>query len=144
MSRYVLDTNQIIAAGTSWLDGNLPVPDPNASRRLLIHIAKNETGLYCGQMMNEYIKKLIVRNHPADRIGAFVEFLLGAFEQVSIATQNAPHPPTDADDEIFVLCAIDGRAHYLISGDMAVLVLAQHYPAFVICAPQAEVERLGI
>jgi predicted nucleic acid-binding protein len=48
------------------------------------------------------------------------------------------------DDEIFVLCAIDGNADYLISEDGALLELRQHYPTFVICGAEDEVQRLGV
>jgi len=144
MTRYVLDTNQIIAAGTGWLKYGAPVPDNVCSRRLLIHVARNETGLHCPAIMQEYVEKLVTLNHPAERIGEMVKYLLGAFEQVHVVTQNAPHPPSDPDDEIFLLCAMDGNADYLISDDAALLDVSAHYPSFVICQPHVETVRLGI
>jgi|SRR5438045_2390920 len=144
MARYVLDTNQIIAAGSGWLDIPIVVPDPVCPRRLLIHVAKNETGLYCGTMMGEYLEKLLDRKHPPERAARLIQFLIGAFERVEIVSNAAPHPPADADDEIFVLCAIDGNADYLISHDNALLDLDEHYPGFVICRAEVETARLGI
>jgi predicted nucleic acid-binding protein len=144
MTRYVFDTNQIVAAGTGWLDQPPPTPDPVCARRLLIHVAKTATGLYCGKMVGEYLEKLIDRKHPPERAARFIQYLLGAFERVEIVTQQARHPPSDPDDEIFVLCAIDGQAHYLISHDASLLDVAQHYQTFVICRAEQETSRLGI
>ena len=144
MARYVLDTNQIVSAGTGWLEHPPPTPDPVHSRRLLIHVARNETGLYCGKIMGEYVEKLVDLGHPADRALRLIALLMGAFERVDIVTNNAPHPPRDPDDEIFVLCAIDGQAHYLVSEDNALLDLRERYPGFVICNAEAETARLAI
>lgn len=144
MTRYVFDTNQIVSAGTGWLDNGLPNPDPVCARRLLVHVAKNETGLYCGKMVGEYLEKLIDRKHPPERVSRFIQYLLGAFERVEIVTGKATHPPSDPDDEIFVLCAVDGNAHYLISHDDALLNIAPHYSTFLICGAEQETQRLGI
>jgi predicted nucleic acid-binding protein len=144
MTRYVLDTNQIIAAGTRWVDGAMPQPDKVASRRLLIHVAKNETGLYCGKIMGEYLEKLLDKGNPPDRAARFVTLILGAFERVVIVTQGAPYPPSDPDDEIFVLCAMDGKADYLVSEDDAVLELQPHYSTLTISRAQTHVGVLGI
>ena len=32
--RVVLDTNEVVAAGTGWLDHGLPSPDTNIHRRV--------------------------------------------------------------------------------------------------------------
>jgi predicted nucleic acid-binding protein len=144
MSRYVLDTNQIVAAGTKWVDGSMPQPDKVAARRLIIHVAKSQTGLYCGKMAGEYLEKLIDLGHPPDRAGRFITLILGSFERVAIITSTAPHPPTDPDDEIFVICAIDGKADFLVSEDKAVLALQSNYSAFKICQALTHVAALGI
>lgn len=44
-----------------------------------------------------------------------------------VTTKNAPHPPSDGDDTIFMLCALDGEADYLVSEDHALLALKPHY-----------------
>jgi predicted nucleic acid-binding protein len=144
MTRYVLDTNQIVAAGTAWLDQPPPTPDPVHARRLLIHIAHNETGLYCGKVIGEYLEKLVDRGHPQDRAVRLVALLMGAFERVEIVTHDAPHPPADPDDEIFLLCAMDGQAEYLVSEDHSLLDLRDHYAQFIICSAQAETARINI
>jgi predicted nucleic acid-binding protein len=143
MARYVLDTNQIVSAGTGWL-ANTPVPDPVHARRLLVHVAQNETGLYCGKILGEYLEKLVDGGHPPDRVMRLITLLMGAFERVEIATENAPHRPADPDDEVFLLCALDGQAQYLVSEDHALLQLRDHYEQFVICQAKSEVTRLGI
>jgi predicted nucleic acid-binding protein len=69
---------------------------------------------------------------------------MGAFERVQIETAQAHYPPTDPDDEVFLLCAIDGQADYLISQDKSLLGVAAHYPKFSICRAEVETVRLGI
>lgn len=144
MARYVLDTNQIIAAGTGWLDRGTPDPDPVCARRLLIHIANTQTGLYCGKIFGEYLEKLLDRKHPPDRAMRLIQYMMGAFEQVHITSAAVHHPPTDPDDEIFLLCALDGKADFLISQDGALLDVAKHYSEFSICRVEDEVQRLGV
>ena len=61
--RVVLDTNQIVGAGTGWLERGVPAPDPNANRRVLICVAKSHTGLYCGKVIGEYLEKLMDLGH---------------------------------------------------------------------------------
>jgi predicted nucleic acid-binding protein len=144
VGRYVLDTNQIVATGSGWLDNGPPDPDPVHERRLLIHVAKNETGLYCSQIAGEYLEKLLDRGSPPERAVRMIQYLIGAFEKVETITEHAHHPPTDADDEIFVICALDGNADLLISEDAAVLELQPHYLPLIISCARDETLRLGI
>lgn len=125
--RVVLDTNQVVAAGTNWLDWGRPSPDPNTSRRVLIKVAEAHTGLYCGKIVGEYLEKLVDLKHPRDRSLRLMTFLMGAFEQVTISTKTAPHRPADLDDEVFLLCALDGNADFLVSSDGDLLALRAHY-----------------
>jgi predicted nucleic acid-binding protein len=125
--RVVLDTNQVVGAGTRWLEDGQPVPDGNVCRRVLIRVAENHTGLYCGKIIGEYLEKLIDRNHPPERAQKLITYLIGAFERVPIVTADAPAKPTDPDDEVFILCALDGQAHYLVSDDGALLDLKENY-----------------
>jgi uncharacterized protein len=125
--RVVLDTNQIISAGTKWLIGGAPNPDMNVCRRILICVAYSHTGLYCGKIIGEYLEKLIDRGHPPERALKMITFIMGAFVRVEITMTNAPIPPSDPDDEIFVLCALDGDADFLVSEDKALLDLASSY-----------------
>lgn len=125
--RVVLDTNQVVAAGTSWLDRGRRSPDPNTSRRVLIRVAEAHTGLYCGKIVGEYLEKLVDLKHPRDRSLRLITYLMGAFEQVTIRTKSVPYPPSDPDDEVFLLCALDGNADLLVSEDEALLALKALY-----------------
>src|SRR6266540_4122609 len=98
--RVVLDTNQIISAGTGWLVNGLPNPDTNICRRILICVAYSHTGLYCGKIVGEYLEKLIDRGHPPERAAKMMTFIMGAFTRVEITTTTAPFAPADPDDEI--------------------------------------------
>lgn len=57
---------------------------------------------------------------------------MGAFSQVNTTTKSAPVKPTDPDGEIFLLCALDGNADYLVSEDHALTNLKASYPKPVI------------
>ena len=123
--RVVLDTNQIVGAGTRWLDD--PAANWNNHRRLLAHVVTKHVGLYCSAMLGEYVEKLLTRGHPHERVDRLATLIEGAFEEVALTTPAAPFPPTDPDDEVFVLCALDGNAGYLVSEDRALLDLDDHY-----------------
>ena len=142
--RFVLDTNQIVGAGTGWFVNGKPEPDPNLCRRIVIAVAESHTGLYCGKIMGEYAEKLIDLKHPPNRIQMMITYLMGAFSVVPITSKSAPHPPSDADDEIFVLCAIDGKADYVVSEDLALLALKPHYSDFTIECSAEVAAALGI
>jgi predicted nucleic acid-binding protein len=142
-SRVVIDTNQVIAAGSSWLVRGRPIPDPNTSRRVLIRVAEAHKGLYCGKIIGEYLEKLIDFRHPHERVLKFVTYLMGAFEQVIVTMKTAPHSPKDPDDEIFILCALDGDADYLISEDASLLDLKPHYSRPCIGSCRDVVDSLG-
>lgn len=139
--RVVLDTNQIVGAGTRWLDD--PTANQNDHRRLLAHVAAKHTGLYCTAMLREYVEKLLARGHPHERVSGLVALVHGAFEEVALTTRAAPFPPADPDDEVFVLCALDGDAGYLVSEDRALLVLDRHY-AFAIGRCVELLRELGV
>jgi predicted nucleic acid-binding protein len=130
--RVVLDTNQVIGAGSSWLERGLPTPDNNVQRRILIRVAEGHAGLYCGKIIGEYLEKLVDKAHPPERALKLVTYIMGAFNRVTITTTTAPHPPSDPDDEIFLLCAMDGLADYLVSEDHALVNLKSKYSNFVI------------
>ena len=59
-------------------------------------------------------------------------YIIGAFSQVTITTATAPARPSDLDDEIFLLCAIDGEADYLVSEDHSLTNLTDSYEKPVI------------
>jgi predicted nucleic acid-binding protein len=137
--RVVLDTNEIVGAGTGWLDHGLPVPDVNEYRRVLIRVAESHTGLYSGKVVGEYLEKLVDLGHPRERVLRFMTYIMGAFSQVMITSKSAPVPPSDPDDEVFLLCAIDGDADYLVSEDHSLTNLKGSYtkPAIRTCGEVA-------
>lgn len=125
--RVVLDTTEIVAAGSRWLRHAVPTPDPNQSRRLLVCVAERHTGLYCGPIIREYIEILLEHGSPSERVLELIAYLIGAFEEVTVVSSAAPVRPSDADDEIFLICAIDGSADYLVSEDRHLLDLKDRY-----------------
>jgi predicted nucleic acid-binding protein len=141
--RVVLDTNQIVSAGSSWIERGLPAPDRNVQRRILIRVAESHAGLYCGKIIGEYLEKLVDGAHPPERALKLVTYIMGAFNRVTITTAKAPHPPSDPDDEIFLLCAMDGLADYLVSDDHALVNLKSKYLKFVIGRSADLAELLG-
>ena len=130
--RVVLDTNQVVGAGSRWLRQPIPTPDPNLHRRLLLCVASRHVGLYCDPIIREYTEKLLDQGHPPPRVRDLITYLLGAFESVSTVSCTAPVPPTDPDDEIFLICAIDGAADYLVSEDHHLVCLRDAYQQPVI------------
>lgn len=139
--RVVLDTNQVVAAGTSWLERGLPRQDNNTCRRVLIQVAESRRGLYCGKIIGEYLEKLVDLRHPSERVQKMITYIMGAFTRVEITTTAALVPPTDLDDEVFILCAIDGQAHYLVSEDKSLLELKDQYTQPII-GRSAEVAKM--
>lgn len=135
--RFVLDTNQIVGAGSRWLDHGASV-GPNPHRRLLVHVATEQVGLYCSEIIDEYLEKLIDRGSPENRARRLIAYVQGAFEAVDIVSTEAPVPPADPDDDVFILCSLDGNADFLVTEDSDLLAIRTSYVRPVI-APCAEV-----
>ena len=125
--RVVLDTNQIIGAGARWLYEGVPSPDTNTPRRILIRVAESHTGLYRGKLVGEYLEKLVDQGTSHQRALKLMTYIMGAFSRVTITTEFAPMRPSDLDDEVFLLCAIDGDADYLVSDDRDLTRLRPDY-----------------
>jgi predicted nucleic acid-binding protein len=98
----------------------------------LIRVAERHVGLYCGKIIGEYLEKLVDRGHPKDRITKFVALIMGSFCQIDIVSHHMQPAPADKDDEVFLACAIDGVADFLVSNDKSLLDLAAHYQTPVI------------
>ena len=130
--RVVLDTNEIVAAGSRWLDTGVPSTENNVHLRLFIIVATRHNGLCCDEILDEYARVLLERRHPPERARRLLAYIQGAFTPVEITSSSAPIPPTDPDDEIFLLCALDGDADYLVSQDKHLLDLKPHYARPVI------------
>ena len=142
--RVVLDTNQIVGAGTRWLVGDVPNANLNDHRRMLAHVAAEHVGLYCGEIVDEYVEKLTTKGHPRDRIEKLLALLDGAFEGVALRTTAPPIAPPDPDDAVFIICCIDGKADYLVSEDKGLLGLDAAYPAFAIGRCAELMDMLGV
>ena len=95
-------------------------------------VATRHVGLYCAPILREYIEKLLERGHPERRVLDLIAYLIGSFESVTVVSSAAPVPPSDPDDEIFLICAIDGAADYLVSEDHHLLDLKNSYQLLVI------------
>lgn len=128
--RVVLDTNQIVGAGSRWLER--PVANANMHRRLLACVAEAHTGLYCDEIIDEYLEKLLDRGHPEPRAKMLIAYILGAFSCVEVTSSTAPVRPVDPEDEIFLICSLDGHADYLVSEDTDLLALKEMYERPVI------------
>ena len=124
--RIVLDTNQIVGAGSRWLDES--VANANDYRRLPVRVAEEHFGLYCDGIIDEYLEKLLERRHPPARARRLITYIMGSFTRIEIMSESAPVPPIDPDDEIFLICALDGDADWLVSGDTDLLDLKASYP----------------
>ena len=142
--RVVLDTNQIVGAGTRWLIGDVPNANWNNHRRMLAHVAAKHVGLYCTEIIDEYVEKLTTKGHPPDRIGKLLALLDGAFEEVGLTTPAPPAPPPDPDDAVFILCCLDGKGDYLVSEDDDLLGLDTAYPSFSIGRCIELMDTLGV
>ena len=140
----VLDTNQVVGAGSRWLDGSLAGANANNHRRLLVCVAEEHRGLYCDEMIDEYLEKLLDRRHPPQRARKLIAYIMGAFVRIEIVSEAAPVPPSDPDDEIFLICALDGNADYLVSEDRALLALRESYGRPVIGRCSEAMNALGI
>jgi predicted nucleic acid-binding protein len=81
--------------------------------------------------------------HPRERALKLMIYIMGAFSRVTITTVSVPVPPSDPDDEVFLLCAIDGNADYLISEDHALTNLKSSYTKPVIGQSEELAETLG-
>ena len=89
-----------------------------------------------GSILDEYARVLLERGHPPERASRLLTYIEGAFTHVEITSPAAPTPPVDPDDEVFLLCALDGDADYLVSEDEHLLELRPHYqrPVILTCS----------
>ena len=142
--RIVLDTNQIVGAGSCWLDGIVANANVNDHRRLLVCVAEKHSGLYCDGIIDEYLEKLLGRRHPPERARKLITYIMGSFTRIEIVSESAPVPPVDPDDEIFLICALDGEADWLVSEDTDLLGLKASYSRPVIGTCTEIMNALGI
>ena len=139
--RLVLDTNQIVGAGSRWIAHGIRAP-ANCHLRVLLLATGPHRGLYSSGILKEYRSKLVERGSPEDRAEELVRYLAGQFERIELVTERAPAPPRDPDDEEFLLCAIDGDADFLISEDKDLLSLRGEYSRPTIARCEEALPRL--
>lgn len=111
---------------------------------MLVHVAAQHVGLYCSEIIDEYIEKLTSKGHPPDRIEKLLALLAGAFEEVGLTTTAPPVAPPDPDDAVFILCCLDGKADCLVSEDKGLLDLNTAYPSFAIGRCAELMDMLGV
>jgi len=142
--RVVLDTNTIIGAGSRWLASESPQP-ASPLQRLVHWVASQHVGLYCQEILAEYIELMLRRNHPQERITRYVAYLVALFTRITVTSTSCHTAPSDPDDLVFVLCALDGNADLLVSDDRHLLKIrpAYHPRPDILRADEARV-RLSV
>lgn len=129
--RVVLDTNQIVSAGVRWMDP-MYHHDGNEAVELIKIVFANHNGLASSKILAEYLEKLVDKGVKHELATELIKRLWGAFEIIKTTTTSCNPAPTDPDDLIFMLCAIDGSADLLVSNDDHLLALKEHYDPPVI------------
>lgn len=124
--RVVLDTNTIIGAGSRWLASE-PRRPTTLPQQIVYAVASANVGLYCQQILEEYVELMVRRNHPLDRVALFVAFIIELFTSINVTSVTCHTVPSDPDDTIFILCALDGDADFLVSNDTHLLAIRTAY-----------------
>ena len=133
--RAVLDTNVVLA-------GKLSTHPSSPTVEILDRWQRREFAvLYSLDILAEYAEKLLANGISASDVSAFIRLVARHAELVPIAFFHFRHYPVDADDVMFLLCAINGQGTYLVSYDPHLLSLQPYYDGeVVICKP---IEFLG-
>ena len=125
--RAVFDTNVIIAA--------LKSKNPNSPTVELLKRWRNDEFilLYADDLLLEYREKFITRNIDAALRIAFLASLDVLGERIELAPDQIKRVVSnDPDDDIFIACAIVGKATHLVSYDPHLLNLGESYQGVVI------------
>jgi putative PIN family toxin of toxin-antitoxin system len=127
--RAVLDTNVVLAAESS--------PNPNSPNREIVRrwLAGEFLLLVTDDLLAEYAEKLASLGKSPLQIEEFLSRILLLSEPVEIRFFHLRHYPSDPDDVLFLLCAINGEATHLVSYDPHLLDLRPFYEDFTICPP---------
>lgn len=143
--RIVLDTNVVVGAGSRWVMEDPPLPQPGHLPSQIVHcVASTHNGLWCDDILLEYAEKLEELKHPPARIMRYLGLLLLSFERVNILRFFCEPRPADLNDTIFILCALNGQAHFLISEDRHLLDLKDAYDPPKICSREDMRVPLGL
>ncbi|MBI5392989.1 putative toxin-antitoxin system toxin component, PIN family [Candidatus Woesearchaeota archaeon] len=135
MIRIVLDTNIIISA-FGWRGNEYNILQKTMNKELLLILSP--------EILDEYKRVLLLQRlgFEEQEVEEFItalleiaEFVIPAFEQSSIFIR-------DAADAKFIVCAIEGKADYVITGDDDLLVL-EKYNSIHIVSSKNFLEMLG-
>ena len=128
--RAVLDTNALLAAHLSSHPASptAEILDRWQQREFLV--------LYSLDTLAEYAEKLLSHGIPSPEVEAFIRLLALHGEFVPVVFFHFRHYPVDAEDVMFLLCAVNGCATHLVSYDQHLLSLRPYYASEVsICEP---------
>ncbi len=128
--RAVLDTNVLLSAARS-------PHTTSPSAEILDRWQRREFELLVSlDTLSEHAEKLLAHGVPASEVEAFLTTLAVHAELVTVAFFHFRHYPVDADDVMFLLCAINGRASHLVSYDNHLRSLRSFYESELkICEP---------
>ena len=109
--RAVLDTNVIVSAALSR-NANSP------TRELLKRWEREEfVLLICNALNDEIIEKLIERDVTTLTIAQQTALLKELAEWVEVPDDAIIKVLSDADDDVIVACAVQGKAQYIVTYD---------------------------
>lgn len=115
--KVVLDTN-VLASGVFW--GGTPLKILDLWKKKKIHV------LASASILDEYLKTLHRLAQKADRPDLYRAWALVLPSQVDlISVKKSFRLCRDPKDDMFIDCAIAGKARYIVSGDRDLLVLKQ-------------------
>ena len=119
--RAVFDTNVFVSSSLSR--------NTNSPTRELLKRWKNDefTLIICDQIAKELLEKLYERGVDQKTITEQIEALANAAEWVIVATEKIEDLLSDPDDNVVVACAVEGKAHYLVTYDPHFDVLEGDY-----------------
>ncbi len=130
--RAVIDTNVLLAARRSShpASPNIEIFDRWQRREF--------TFLFSLDTLAEYAEKLLHHGIPAVEVESFIHLLARHGEIVPVVFFHFRHYPVDADDVMFLLCAINGSATHLVSYDDHLLSLRPFYSGEIMICPPLE------
>lgn len=138
MRRVVLDTN-IVVSGLLW---------SGTSQRVLQAIRDGQVQALVSEAMLDELQDVLQRPKFAprfERLGQNPQQLFTAYSSYVIVINVEPLDETvsvDPDDDIFIACAVSGKADYVVSGDPHLLTIGEYHGIQILTAPQF-LERLA-
>jgi len=126
--RAVLDTNVVIAA-------HLSKSTRSPTRELIQRWRGGEfVQLYSDGTLTELRGKLAVKGVEAQSANEYVADLLLLGKRVEVTGDDVqPVVRADPDDDLILVCAVKGKANYLVTYDPHLLTLGDEYEGVRIC-----------